>query len=123
MKEFTGWRGCKIGCKLGKSRLHNLQKLCYSFRLGSCRKVRVNPDVSIAARVRPEGVVRQGSEFALKTKVLKRNEADLTSDKNFFIISFLCCNDSDDAKAKLAEVDGQIAARSKRSTEFSSTAL
>jgi len=29
----------------------------------------------------------------------------LTSDENFFIISFLCCNDSDGAKAKLAEVE------------------
>lgn len=108
-----------MGCKLGKSRLHNLQKLCYSFRLGSCRKVRVNPDVSIAARARPEEVEWQGGEFELKDE----NKADLTNDKNFFIISFLCCNDSDDAKAKLAEVEGQIAVRSKRSTEFSSTAL
>jgi len=93
--------------------------LCYSVRLGSCRKVRVNPDVSIAARARPEEVEWQGGEFELKDE----NEADLTSDKNFFIISFLCCNDSDDAKAKLAEVERQIAVRSKRSTEFSSTAL
>lgn len=39
-----------MGCKLGKSRLHNLQKLCYSFRLGGYRKLRVNPDISIAAK-------------------------------------------------------------------------
>jgi len=31
----------------------------------------------------------------------------LTSDKNFFIISFLCCNDSDDANAKLVEVESR----------------
>lgn len=42
----------------------------------------------------------------MKTKVQNENEADLTNDKNSFIISFLCCNDSDDAKAKLAEVEG-----------------
>ena len=47
--------GCKIGCKLGKSRLRNLQKLCYSLRLGSYRKLRVNPDVSIAAKEKAGG--------------------------------------------------------------------
>jgi len=36
-----------------------------------------------------------------------KSEADLTSDKNFFIISLLCCNNSDDAKAKFAEVKGR----------------
>ena len=43
-------RGCKIGCKSGRSRLHNLQKLCYSRGLGGCRKIRVYPDVSIVAK-------------------------------------------------------------------------
>ena len=47
-----------MGCKLGKSRLHNLQKLCYSFGLGSCRKIREYPDVSIAAK-RSERVFRR----------------------------------------------------------------
>ena len=60
-----------MGCKLGKSRLHNLQKLCYSFRLGSCRKVRVNPDVSIAAKARPEEVEWQGGEVELKNESFK----------------------------------------------------
>lgn len=30
--------------------MHNLQKLCYSRGLGGCRKIRVNPEVSIAAK-------------------------------------------------------------------------
>jgi len=63
--------GCRIGCKLGKSRLHNLQKLCYSFRLGSCRKVRVNPDVSIAAKARLGEVEWQGGEVELKNESFK----------------------------------------------------
>jgi len=45
--------------------------LCYSFRLGSCRKVRVNPDVSIAAKARPEGVEWQGGEVELKNESFK----------------------------------------------------
>jgi hypothetical protein len=107
---------CKDWCKSGRSQLHDLQKLCYSFGLGCYRKLRENPhrdnpDISIAAEekrgckpLRPEEVAGRESE-------VETNDADLTSDKNFFIISFLCCNDSDDsnnvndAKAKLAEVE------------------
>ena len=83
-------------------------KTCYSFELGSCRKFRVYPDVSIAARAGRKSwrdLKRSQQESEVK------NDADLTSDKNFFIISFLCCNDSDDAKAKLAEVEGQKQSR------------
>ena len=36
-----------------------------------------------------------------------KSDTDLTSDKDFFIISFLCCNDSDDEKAKLAKVESR----------------
>ena len=42
--------------------------------------------------LQPEEVAGQESE-------VETNDADLTDDKNLFILSFLCCNDSDDAKA------------------------
>ena len=72
--------------------------------LAATEKSRVYPDVSIAARAgRKSWLDLKRSQQESKAKC----EADLTSDKNFFIISFLCCNDSDDAKAKLAEVEGR----------------
>jgi hypothetical protein len=43
-------QGCTIGCKSGRSQLHNLQKLCYSFGLGCYRNIRENPEISIAAK-------------------------------------------------------------------------
>lgn len=61
-----------MGCKLGKSRLHDLQKLCYSFGLGSCRKIREYPDVSIAAKRKiRKGFPARPEEVA--DKKVKRN--------------------------------------------------
>ncbi|WP_225596996.1 hypothetical protein, partial [Achromobacter sp. ACM04] len=58
---------CKDCSKLGKSQLHNLQKSCYSLGLGSCRKLRVNPDISIAAKKRggPEEVASKKAKRSM----------------------------------------------------------
>ena len=76
--------------------------------LAATEKSRVYPDVSIVARAGRESwrdLKRSPQEGKQTAKA--KSEADLTSDKNFFIISSLCCNDSDDAKAKFAGVEGR----------------
>lgn len=81
--------------------LHNLQKSCYSFGLGSCRKFRVYPDVSRKAkvlkgtalkqRVRSVMTAPEAREEVVSCSVMKIFKTELTNEKNFFIISFLCC--------------------------------
>lgn len=45
-----------------RTELHDLQKLCYSFGLGSCQNVRVNPDVLRKAEAEGERCRQRRSE-------------------------------------------------------------